>query len=117
MDALKLDLSKPHEKQQQILNEKTRFNVVSNGRRWGKTKMSENLSIIPAAHGMYVGYWCPTYKDLSEVWKEVKYRIHPIVKHKDEQLKQIITLNGGIIDFWSMDDPNSGRGRKYHIRS
>ena len=42
------------------------------------------------------------------------YTFYPAIQKKDEQLKQIIFINGGIIDFWSMDDPDSGRGRKYH---
>lgn len=33
---------------------------------------------------------------------------------RNEQLHQIELVTGGLIDFWSLDDPDSGQGRKYH---
>ena len=57
--------------------------------------------------------WFPTYKDLSEVWKAVKHTYRHVVKRKDEQIKQLDLITGGVIDFWSMDDPDSGQGRFY----
>ena len=29
---------------------------------------------------------------------------------QDEQVKRLTTITGGLIDVWSMDDPDSGRG-------
>lgn len=83
------------------------------GRRFGKTELTKELSINPALDGLPVGYWTPTYKDLSEVWIELKSSLFDVIKTKDEQLKSITLITGGKIDMWSMDDPNSGRGRKY----
>lgn len=60
-----------------------------------------------------VGWWSPTYKDLYEVWNELKFLLYPIIESKDETVKQLTIRNGGKIDFWSMEDPNAGRGRKY----
>jgi hypothetical protein len=107
-------LKRPHKSQQLILNQAKRFNVLKCGRRFGKTIISENLSILPAAHKKLVGYWTPTYKDVSKVWDEVKFILHPVTIRKDEQLKQIKLHGGGQIDFWSMEDPNNGRGFSYH---
>lgn len=102
-----------HASQQQVLAEAKRFNVLKNGRRWGKTKFGIYLSMDTMLEGGTVGYWTPTYKDLNEVWLELKFRLYPVIKRKDEQVKQIEIINGGKIDFWSMEDPNSGRGRFY----
>lgn len=50
---------------------------------------------------------------MSKVWEAIKYTVQPIIKRKDEQLKQIHLITGGSIDFWSMEDANSGRGFAY----
>lgn len=83
------------------------------GRRFGKTELVKLLSSY-SLDGKFIGIWFPTYKDLSEIWRELVTTFSPAINKKDEQLKQIILYGGGIIDFWSMDDPDSGRGRKYH---
>jgi hypothetical protein len=102
-----------HPKQQYIIDHAKRFNHLRCGRRFGKTTLIEELSSI-SLQGWPVGIWFPTYKDLSEVWKDVKKTYKPIIKRKDEQLKQIeLLVEGGLIDFWSMEDPDSGQGRKY----
>ena len=113
MKEITLKLLKLHKAQQQVLNEAKRFNVLRIGRRWGKTELAKDLSINTMLDGGSVGYWCPTYKDLSEVWLELKNTVREIISTKNEQLKQITLVTGGKIDFWSMEEPNSGRGRKY----
>lgn len=114
MREITIELPKPHLNQKKVLNEAKRFNVLCNGRRWGKSKLSIRLIKPAIISGHKIGFWNATYKDLSEVWTEVKYRLNPIIKHKDEQLKKIELVTGGKIDMWSMDDPDSGRGFSYH---
>lgn len=102
-----------HPAQEHILHHSKRFNHLRCGRRFGKTTLIEELSSI-SLDGWPVGIWFPTYKDLSEVWKDLKKTYKPVIKRKDEQLKQIeLVMSGGLIDFWSMEDPDSGQGRKY----
>ena len=43
----------------------------------------------------------------------MKHTLYEVIQSKNEPLKSITILGGGKIDFWSMEDPNSGRGRKY----
>lgn len=102
-----------HPKQEVIMADAKRFNHLRCGRRFGKTTLIEELSSI-ALDGKYVGIWFPTYKDLSEVWKDLKKTYRDIIDRQSEQLKQITLVTGGLIDFWSMEDPDSGQGRKYH---
>lgn len=102
-----------HPAQKLILQNAKRFNHLRCGRRFGKTTLIEELSSI-ALDGKRVGVWFPTYKDLSEVWKDLKKTYGPIIQRQNEQLKQIELLTGGLIDFWSMEEPDSGQGRKYH---
>lgn len=102
-----------------VLNEAGRFNVLCCGRRWGKTTLSEDLLIGPdsgengALNGFPVAYFAPTYKMLMEVWREINQTLFSIIKDKSETEKRIELYGGGVIDFWSLEDPNSIRGRKY----
>jgi hypothetical protein len=102
-----------HPSQKHILENAKRFNHLRCGRRFGKTTLIEELSSI-SLDGCRVGIWFPTYKDLSEVWKDLKKTYGQVIQKQNEQLKQIELVTGGIIDFWSMEDPDSGQGRKYH---
>lgn len=113
MSELIVKLKTPHFNQLKILKGAKRFNVIKNGRRFGKTEMAKELASI-ALDGKFVGFWAPTYKDLHEVWNELKYTYYEVIQDKNEQVKQLILITGGKIDMWSMEDPNSGRGRKYH---
>lgn len=94
--------------------EKKRFNVLKCGRRFGKTQLSKELVINPLLDGKKVGYWYPNYKDGKDVWSDIKYTLHDVIASKDEQLRQIKTITGGQLDMWSLEDPDMGRGFKYH---
>lgn len=121
VENLEIDFYLPtlHPAQEKILQNAKRFNHLRCGRRFGKTTLIEELSSI-SLDGWPVGIWFPTYKDLSEVWKDLKKLYKPIIKRKDENLHQIELIVPGamencssIIDCWSMEDPDSGQGRKY----
>lgn len=111
--TVELSLQRLHPGQQHIIKNAKRFNHLRCGRRFGKTTLIEELA-SEAVDGKLVGIWFPTYKDLSEVWKDLKKTYRPIIARQNEQLKQIELVTGGLIDFWSMEDPDSGQGRKYH---
>lgn len=114
MKTIQLELRTLHPAQQQVLREAKRFNVLKNGRRWGKSTLAIELASQSALDGHICAYYTPTYKDLHEMWIELKSVLYPVTKEKNEQVKQLTLITGGKIDMWSMDDPNSGRGRKYH---
>lgn len=111
--TIEIPLKTLHPMQIRVMEEKKRFNVLKMGRRWGKTTLATELLLDKALDGKPVGYWSPTYKDLHEIWNELKSLTYDITRTKYEQVKQIVLVTGGIIDFWSLEDGNSGRGRKY----
>jgi hypothetical protein len=76
--------------------------------------MSIELAVDTLLKGERCAYYAPTYKDSYEWWKQIKGTAGAIISGKDEQVKQLTTITGGLLDVWSMDDPDSGRGRKYH---
>ncbi len=114
MTEVAIKLKRLHDGQNQVLSDSRRFNILNIGRRWGKTTLAVNELIIqPALDGYPVGYFAPTYGDLHDVWIEVRNLLHDVIKDKNEQVKQIRLITGGVIDMWSCDNPDSGRGRHY----
>lgn len=109
-----LRLKTLHKGQNKVLADSQRFNILKIGRRWGKTTLAvHELIPNPALDGKPVAYFAPTYGDLHDVWHELRMILSPIIAEKNEQQKQMRLITGGVLDFWSMDNPDSGRGRKY----
>jgi hypothetical protein len=115
MPEIIIELAELHEGQQILLDQAKRFNVVSNGRRFGKSIFGVDLTSNAAIDGDPVGYFVPTYKYLKPVWDELKFLLEPIIKKKDEAQKSLELITGGIVEFWSLDNPNAGRSRKYKL--
>lgn len=109
--ALPIDLPAPHAAQQQIINEAKRFNVLACGRRFGKTLLGIELASI-ANKGYPVAWFSPTYKMLAEVWRDTKRMLQSAITTVNVQQHRL-ELGGGSIDMWSLDSPDSSRGRKY----
>lgn len=114
MPEILIELAELHSGQQILLKEGRRFNVAANGRRFGKTIFGVDLASNAMIDGKAIGYFVPTYKYLKPVWDELKFLLEPIIKRKDESQKSLELITGGIIEFWSLDNPNAGRSRKYH---
>lgn len=118
MAEIVLKLPKLHPAQQQIMAESRRFNVCCLGRRTGKTFMGTDIIIDGprkkgAIHGFPVAWYAPTYPLMLEVWKKLVSVLKPVTAQKSEQNKRLDLITGGSIEFWSLDNPDAGRGRKY----
>jgi len=111
---IEVTLKTPHPKQREFLDNRARFNVLKCGRRFGKTEISQELISEIIETGGIIAYYSPTYKDLYETWQESKRVFKDIIVSSSETVKQIIFIGGAKLDMWSMEDPDSGRGRKYH---
>ena len=83
------------------------------GRRFGKTILAIDRLAGPALEGYPVAYFAPTYRMLSEVWREVKATFQPITTKSNAQDHRIELLTSGVIEMWSLDTPDVARGRKY----
>jgi hypothetical protein len=106
-------LPRPHPGQRKILKERRRFNVVCCGRRFGKTVLGGNIAIPAALEGHPVGWFAPTYKYLTEVWSDFLRILRPVIARSNGQERRIELITGGVVEFWSLEDPDSGRSRKY----
>ncbi|UBQ04469.1 phage terminase large subunit [Tepidimonas taiwanensis] len=88
------------------------------GRRFGKTKLAlywlttrDNGSAIS---GKRVAWFAPTNKLLMEVWEEAERTLRPVTRKSNRQTMRIELVTGGVIDFWTLEDKDAGRGRRYH---
>lgn len=102
-----------HAGQRQIVAESARFNVLQCGRRFGKTTLGVDLAVDKALDGLPVGWFAPTYKLLDEAWRDVRKAVADVVVTVDKQQRRLELLGGGVIEFWSLDHTDPGRGRKY----
>lgn len=108
-------LPRLHEGQQRVIREAKRWNTLRCGRRFGKTLLGEQLIIEKPLKGLPVAWFAPTYKMLSEVWRDILNMLHPMASliQVDKKERRITMPGGGFIDFWSLDSENTVRGRKY----
>lgn len=114
MPTVTVELATLHPGQLQVVRESARFNVVCCGRRWGKSTLGVDLALDLALDGKRVAYYEPTYKMLAEVWREVLRQLPPPIGKPSAQEHRIDLATGGSIELWSLDSPDSSRGRAYH---
>lgn len=103
----------PHEAQQSVLDNAGRFNVLRNGRRWGKSALGVSLAMDTMLDGFPVGAFFPTFDFAEEFWEELKERLDPIISYKSESKHIIRLITGGSIKIWSLEKARAGRGKKY----
>lgn len=104
----------PHPAQQHVLATAKRFNTLNCGRRWGKTLLAQRLLADAALNGSPVAYLCPTYKMLTQVWRDLSALLPQARRLVSEYRMEL--PGGGSIDMWSGDDAaNAIRGRKYQL--
>jgi hypothetical protein len=75
--------------------------------------MGIQLDVKPILDGYPAAWFSPTYKMLSDVWRETKLMLQPVTKKVSEQEHRLELITGGVLDMWSLDDPDSARGRHY----
>lgn len=106
-------LPKLYPLQQQIKDEAVRFNVPCIGRRAGKTFLCTNLVLETALAGYPVGWFVPDYKVALEVWRDIVRPIKQIATKINATERRIELPNGGVIEVWTLENEDAGRGRKY----
>lgn len=113
--AVTVTLRKLHTGQLKISEHAARFRVVMCGRRFGKTALGVTEACKAAVAGHKVGWFSPSYKYATEVWDEINSRLSPITQRTNAQERRLELVSGGVIEVWTMDTPDPGRGRAYHL--
>lgn len=92
-----------------------RFNVLACGRRFGKTRFALLRSLRPLLSGNPVAYFAPTYKMLTEFWRDAVEMYKPVIVETNKAEHQFRVVGGGSFSMWSLDSADTVRGRKYAL--
>ena len=114
MNSVSIKLNKPHPAQKKVLDSNARFKVLMAGRRFGKSLICQNLSVLDALNKKNVAYITPTYQ-LAKVFFSELEKIIPaqiVNTNKSDLIFEFIT--GGTIRFFTGERLDSLRGMKFH---
>src|ERR1039457_5270781 len=106
-------LPAPQPAQARVIQESKRFNIVCGGRRWGKTILGMDRLIEPALRGKPVAWFAPNYRLLADVWRQLQVTLAPVILRVSQDERRLELRGGGVIEMWSLDSPDAGRGRAY----
>ena len=80
------------------------------GRRFGKTETGKILLVERALAGR-VGWWIsPTYRMADDVWRDFKRALDGAIARKNEDMRRLDVVGGGVIRVRSGRDPDGLRG-------
>lgn len=113
---MEIELPSPHPRQIAVIEQAKRFNVLCCGRRWGKTIIGLDRIVATAfKYKKPVAWFAPTYKLLDQPFRSLMSTLRPITKRLDQQKHVIELVGGAVVECWSLDDPDAGRGRAYKL--
>lgn len=112
---INIRLPKPHPGQQQVLNSTARFKVLLSGRRWGKSLISQIISILGIIKGKHIAYVTPTYQ-LSKIFFQDILKLLPtrLIRSANKTDLVIELITGGSLSFLTGERLDNFRGRKFH---
>jgi hypothetical protein len=85
-----------------------RFKALRCGRQFAKTWIAPGL-----VQGEECAWFAPQHMTWSEVHLDLAQMLQPILDSSSRTPPVIRLSNGGRIDFWSLENPIAGRGRRY----
>lgn len=112
---LQIKLPKPHQAQKAVLDSDARFRVMMCGRRFGKSLISQNVSIESALHKQSVAYITPTYQLGKTFFKEICKQLPDKIFKKNETDLMVNFVTGGSIRFFTGERLDALRGLKFHL--
>ena len=110
---VRIQLPALHKGQKDVKKRAKRWNVVCCGRRWGKNVLQHELCSEMVLQGVPVGWGCPTYKNMSEDWRTLVKILEPVTVTTNREERRIEVIGGGVLEMWTLVNPESIRGRRY----
>jgi phage FluMu gp28-like protein len=115
MQTVGLKLHNPHPAQKQVIECDSRFIVMMAGRRFGKSLISQTISIDTAVNKKRVAYITPTYQLGKIFFKEIVDLLPLEIYSKNESDLVITFITGGSIRFFTGERLDNLRGLKFHL--
>jgi hypothetical protein len=91
-----------------------RFKALRCGRRFGKTDFAKLWTMHGLLQGQECAWFAPQHMTWSEVYADLIDALQPLLDRSSKAEAVIKLLTGGRLDFWSLENPIAGRGRRYH---
>ncbi|MBK1710745.1 phage terminase large subunit [Marichromatium gracile] len=126
MTRLVLPPFTPHPRQREILAAHRGRTVACMGRRFGKTHLMQDVILNQPGgalagargdgrRGLPTAWYAPNDAYFSEVFQSIARTYAPVVRKATSQPRPVIEfVNGGRVDFWTLETPmKCGRGRHY----
>ena len=112
---IRIKLPAPHAAQRQVLAEAKRFNVLSCGRRFGKTTLGIDRIVKPALESFPTAWFAPNYKTLLEAWRSIQETLAPVIVSRNNAEFRLELRGGGSVTMFSLDTEVSEttRGRAF----
>lgn len=96
-----------------------RFNVACGGRRSGKSAFIEHLVYRQPGYNVLEGNLVALFgisrNTMTELWNELLRTGASLVKVKDGVNRRLDFHGGGVLEFWSLENYDVSRGRKYKM--
>ena len=113
--VIEIKLPEPHNAQRKVLESKARFRVMMCGRRFGKSLISQSISIENGLNGKRVAYITPTYQLGKIFFQEICKALTEDIYKKNESDLTITFITGGSIRFFTGERLDALRGLKFHL--
>ena len=113
--TIEIKLPKPHAAQRAVLDSPARFRVMMCGRRFGKSLISQNISIENGLNNRKVAYITPTYQLGKTFFQEICKVLPEKIYKKNETDLTINFITGGQIRFFTGERLDALRGLKFHL--
>lgn len=114
MPTVEISLPKLHDGQREIKSGRRRFNCMTCGRRFGKNVLLQDLAIETAlVQSLPVAWATPIYSDMVDDWRTLENILAPVIARKNMSDHRLELVGGGFIKFWSLDNYDAIRGKKY----
>lgn len=113
--TIEIKLPKPHAAQRAVLDSPARFRVMMCGRRFGKSLISQNISIENGLANKKVAYITPTYQLGKTFFQEICKILPEKIYKKNETDLTINFITGGQIRFFTGERLDALRGLKFHL--
>ena len=110
--TLTIDLPALHPKQAEA-NGAARFSIYNCGRRWGKDILMQYRAVKRVKFKQPQGWFAPSYRMMNENYNQIYNMLSPIVTRANKSEYRLEMQGGASIEFWSLDNFNTARGRKY----
>lgn len=108
-----MTLPRLHPAQQTAEKQSRRYNIFNCGRRFGKDVILMRRKARMIREGKPLAWFAPTYRMMTENYKQLRDMLAPVLTRSSASDYVLEVEGGAAIDFWSLDNYDSARGRKY----